>query len=298
LPMSPPTITRVTPSQPMPIPHNVNLLMQQLGMPQLRVVPGQNVHQNPVIPELRQMPLRPLLAPMIMLILRTMLLLYFVAPARKPIFGILILAWMFYEIWQPIRNGLIRGWRHAVAEEQLRQNIQNGQNGQQAGQARQGQPPAEQNPQPGAQPANPGRAAAARIDDQAAVILDHLANMNIQGEEEILNQPATRLEPPTLGHKITTFISLLVTTTHPAVWNRRRAALGRREGRIRTEENARNTEPRPAENEGEVNAEETVQNETRARIRAQLSEEHARRPAWLRRYMERVVAAEWVDDSD
>lgn len=272
----------------MPIPPNVNLLLQQLGLPQLRVAHNQNQNPNPnqIIPALREMPLRPLLAPLLMLLFRTLLLLYFVAPTRKPIFGILILAWMLYEIWRPIRNGLIRGWNRAAADNQQRQNPL-------------AQPPpqnpaaAAEAPRPGPAPQNaPGGAAGVNhIDQQAAIVLEAVANQNISAEEQILNDiPGTNTEEPSFGHKLATLFGLLVTTIHPAVWNRRRVALRQREGRIRTEANIRDL---PDENEGE-----NVENDTRTQLRTEYRNQHARRPRWVRDYMERVIAAEWVDDSD
>ncbi|KAF8076239.1 hypothetical protein FPV67DRAFT_1617862 [Lyophyllum atratum] len=284
---------RTVPSQTVPIPPNVNMLLQQLGLPQMRVAQNQNQNPNPnqIIPALREMPLRPLLAPLVMLAFRTLLLLYFVAPARKPIFGVLILAWMLYEIWRPIRNGLIRGLRAAAAENQQNrphpqaaaqqppQNAQHAQN-----------PPVEvARPQQNA----PGGGAAAQIDLQAGAVLDALANVNIAAEDRILDETrGTSTAEPTFSHKLGTLLNLLVTTIHPAVWNRRRVALRRREGRIRTEANVRDADP-PAETDGE-----NIANDARARLRNQLLEQYNRRPRWIREYMERVVAAEWVDDSD
>lgn len=228
-----------------------------------------------------------------MLIFRTMLLLYFVAPARKPIFGILIIAWMLYEIWMPIRNGLIRGWRRAIAEEQRRQNPNAAAP---AGQPE--QPNAEQipNAQPGPRPPNlrPGGIAAAGIDQQAAALFNTLGNMNVQAEEQILNHTGP-VAPPTFSHKLMTFVSLLFTTLHPAVWNRRRVALRQREGRIRTEAVVR-TEIPPTE--GEEGESDTRARDNRARLRMELTAQHARRPVWIQRYIERVVEGDWVDDSD
>lgn len=268
----------------MTIPPNVNQLLQQLGLPPLRVAENHNPNQNQnaLLPELREIALRPLLAPMIMLVLRTLLLLYFVAPARKPIFAFLILAWMLYEIWQPIRNGFLRGIRRAV------DNRQN-QNAERA--ARQGQHPArnahpaQQLPAdaPGAGPIVPGGPGV-----QGSVLLDTLANMNIEEEENIINQtPGTATSQPGLGHKIMSFFGLLITTLHPAIWNRRRVALRRREGVIRTEMSMREPPPQEAPAEDRV-----------SQIQEGLRSQHARRPLWIQRYMERVVAADWVDDSD
>jgi hypothetical protein len=270
--------TPIIPSQTVPIPPNVNMMLQQLGLPQLRVV--QNHNPNGILPELREMPLRPLLAPLMMLLFRALLLLYFVAPARKPIFGVLVVAWMLYEIWQPIRNGFVRGLRRGVPD-------QVGQDGP----ARQEPRPAQDAPEVPRPPQNfLGAVMAERVDNHAAaVLLDTVASFNISTEEQILNDvPGAVTREPGVGHKLITFLGLFLMTLHPAVWNQRRAALRRREGRITTEENMRN---RPtADAEGEEG-----QNETRAQ---ELRAQHARRPRWIRDYMERVVAGDWVDDSD
>lgn len=281
IPTTPTNPTRTTPSQTVPIPPNVNLVLQQLGLPQLRMAQNQNPNPNVILPELREMPLRPLLAPLLMLLFRTMLLLYFVAPARKPIFGILILAWMLYEIWRPIRNGLIRGLRRAGAENHPRQNPPAAQ----AGNPAQNGPGAEA-PRP---PQNgPGGAAAAQLDNQAAMVINTLGNMNIAAEDQVLNDvPGTVTIQPGLGHKLMTFFSLMLTTIHPAVWNQRRVALRNREGRIRMEANMRNAP------DGE-----DTEDENRTQLRIELRAQYERRPRWVRDYMDRVVTGDWVDDAD
>lgn len=284
---SPPaTVIPSSSTQPVTIPPNVNQLLQQLGLPPLRVAEIHNPipNQNALLPELREIPLRPLLAPMIMLVLRTLLLLYFVAPARKPIFAILILAWMLYEIWQPIRNGFLRGIRRAMDNRQH-------QNAERA--ARQGQHLA-QNAHPAQQPPADAPVAGPIVPGvpgtQAGVLLDTLANMNIEEEQNIINQtPGTVTSQPGLGHKIMSFFGLLITTLHPAIWNRRRVALRRREGVIRTEMSM----PTPQE-AGENGPAANRASQTQEGLRSQ----HARQPLWIQRYMERVVAADWVDDSD
>ncbi|KAF9469021.1 hypothetical protein BDZ94DRAFT_1152957 [Collybia nuda] len=285
IPTTPINSNRTIPSQTVPIPPNVNIVLQQLGLPQLRMAQNQNAGPGRILPELREMPLRPLLAPLLMLLFRTMLLLYFVAPARKPIFGILILAWMLYEIWRPIRNGLIRGLRHAGAGDRPRQNA-----------------PAAQVPNPiqnglGAEapippPNGPGGTAAAQLDNQAAMVINTLGNMNIATEDRILNDvPETAIIQPGAGHKLMTFFSLLLTTIHPAIWNQRRIALRNREGRIRTEANLRNA-PQP-----DTESEDT-ESENRTRLRSELRAQYERRPRWVRNYMDRVVTGDWVDDAD
>lgn len=286
IPTSQTNNTRTIPSQTVPIPPNVNMMLQQLGLPQLRVaqIHNQNYIPNGILPELREMPLRPLLAPLMMLLFRTLLLLYFVAPARKPIFGILVVAWMLYEIWRPIRDGLVRGLRRGVPNDLARQDA-----------------PARQEPRPVQNaleaPRPPqnflGAAIAERVDNQAAaVVLDTISSLNISTEEQILNDaPGAVTREPGFGHKVITFFSLFLTTIHPAVWNQRRAALRRREGRIRTEGHSRDSSTAGAEGED-------GQNETRVEMQRELRAQHARRPRWIRDYMERVIAGDWVDDSD
>jgi hypothetical protein len=271
----------------MPIPPHVNQLLQQLGLPPLRVA-GNNPNpvanqNNPLLPEIREIPIRPLLAPIMMLIFRTLVLLYFVAPARKPIFGVLILMWMLYEIWQPIRNGLHNGWGRIPNNHQRLNN---------AADLRQANV-VEQPNAPHAPAANaPVRPATLNL--QADALFNALANMNIEEEERMLNQaPGTSPTEPSLAHKVATFFGLLATTLHPAIWNRRRVALRRREGTVRTEASIRNAPP-PTEGDAEPTPGEIEAVQRREELRAHFN----RRPRWIQRYMERVVAEDWVDDSE
>ncbi|KAJ7742462.1 hypothetical protein DFH07DRAFT_836546 [Mycena maculata] len=286
--------TRVTTSQHLPNGQNVNMLLQQLGLPAARNAVNVNLAQNmnlavqPV-----ELPLRPLLLPLFLLLLRTAVLLYFFAPARKPVFGILIVMWMLYEVWRPIRDGLNRGWNRAAAE-----NANRNQRPQQQQQVRpavnapanpadrrQGAPPA---PRPAAGP-GAGAAAANDIDQQMAAAFDGLANLNIQAEADTIRRgPAA--EEPGLGRKVVTFITLLLTTMHPAVWNRRRGLLRQREGQIRMDANARAAELEDTPDDPQAQA--------RIGRRAQLIAQHEERPRWLREYMDRVVEGGWVDEAD
>lgn len=284
---------------------DVNMLLQQLGLPPLRLQPPQpinnvNQHPNRALRELQDIPVRPLLVPLVFLIFRTCLLLYFVAPARKPVFGMLILAWMLYEIWQPIRNALHRNLqRAAAAEGQGRQNNanvgragdNNAGNVPEAGDRQgQGQQPNMQGP-PVARPANAPPPRVVRVDSES--ILDALANVNLDAEQQILSTtPGAPMEDPSIWHRVATFMTLLVTTTHPAVWNRRRAALRRREGQLRAEATLRNRsdeDVQDSEREGEMRRRE-------ARDNAQA--QYGRRPEWVRRYIDRVLATDWLDDAD
>jgi hypothetical protein len=235
----------------MPIPPNLQFILQQLGLPPFRPTqhglrfvvnpphPNANVNANvnpnaipnngPQVPApaaVPEIPFRPLIVTLAMLAIRTLLLLYLVSPARKPVFAMLILAWVVYEGWRPIREGLRRWFGRGVArpEQQQQQPQQEQQNGlgEQAGVA--GQPA----------PARPGNAAAS----QGNLLLESLANMNLGREEAALAGTGPQGEPG-IVHKAVTFVVLLVVTMHPGVWDRRRAALGKREGRVRSEDQER-----------------------------------------------------------
>ena len=297
LPASP--NSRSVQTQTMPIPPHVNQLLQQLGLPPLRVAQNQNGNPipgpiNPILPEIQGINLRPLLGPVMMLVLRTTLLMYFISPTRKPLFGLLILAWMLYEIWQPIRNALRNGLGRnpQVNEDNNRPDARGPQNpvgpdGNNDAQAAIPQPAVIANVIANAN-ANANAAVPVTLDAQANVFFDTLANINIQEEEGMLREASG--EPPVepgLGHKMGTFFALLTTSLHPAIWNRRRIALRRREGAIRTEANVRNSVPA-----------EDGETEAVGRIREELRAQFNRRPGWIQRYIERVVAEDWVDDSD
>lgn len=296
LTMSPSSAARNAPPQPINIPPHVNQLLQQMGLPPLRfannhvqAIVNQN---NPALREIREIPIRPLIAPLMMLVLRTVLLLYFVAPARKPIFSILIFAWMLYEIWHPIRNAL-QNRLGPIGQGQRQEN-----NGVGAGGAAQAEninvPPAD----PG-QPNIPVRpnVMPGALDQQFESIMDSLANVNVANEERFLNSTsAVPPSEPNIGHKTLTFIGLLLSTIHPAIWNRRRVALRRREGTIRTEANARNA---PVEPEGdEPGSNSSNQSENRTQIREELRARFERQPLWIQRYVQRVINEDWVDDLD
>lgn len=93
---------------------------------------------------------------------------------------------------------------------------------------------------------------------------------------------------PTFVHKLQTFLVLFFATLHPAVWDERRKLLRQREGRLRTEMNA--LEARNGEGE------ETPEDRARAEARAKLAEQHARRPRWVREYIDRLRSGDWLDD--
>jgi hypothetical protein len=259
-------------------PPNINQILQQLGLPPIRLPDNVIPIANPNAPRAanREIPFRPLIAPLLMLLVRTLLLLYFVAPARKPMIAIIIFGWVIYEAWGPIRDGLRRGMGGGAIP---------GQNNNPAGRVG--------NAQPGGQPGLvPGEARGQQVqmqqqphevrvnapDDRTTMVLENLAHLNLQKEEQAIQAvPGTEVpQEPGIVHKMVTFMALFMVTMHPALWNRRRSALRQREGRLRTEANAREEGT-----EGEVDG-------RREQIRAQLIERHGRRPPWVRRYIERV----------
>ncbi|EEB89443.1 hypothetical protein MPER_12457, partial [Moniliophthora perniciosa FA553] len=267
LPREAPPQQPVVHSEPVQIPPNVNVILQQLGLPPVEGGPNQLPQplghgERANVIEVREINLRPFLLPLLMLTFRTLLLLYFVAPARKPVFGFLIIAWVLYEIWQPIRNGILRGWqRGVVAEERER-------NGNAAAM------PGAQNEAPAGVNAQRPNPPAVGVNNQGgAAVLDTFANYNISEEEAELSRGDA--QEPGFRQKATVFAALFLATVHPAIWNRRRAALRPREGRIRTEANAMNQQEET--DDAELNA-------RRAETRAALIAQHARRQPWLQNY--------------
>ncbi|KAH6915297.1 hypothetical protein BKA70DRAFT_1258594 [Coprinopsis sp. MPI-PUGE-AT-0042] len=309
------TISRTLPGITIPRGGRIDQLLRQHGMAALHARPAGNGVQ------MRDLPLRPLLMPIAMLLFRAVLLLYFVGPAHKPVLGVVVLAWLLYELWQPVRNLVIAGAGGVPpglnADNNPQPNIQlqppadlpgpnanipNVPNDNRA----QFPPPAQNRPAFGAQGPAPGHIEFRwEFEFRFASILDSLADLNLQAEQQILNQADQVPTPePTLGHKVLSFLGLFIGTLHPALWNRRRAALRRREGPIRTEANSRQRpDPTPEEateeqGDDEARAAQQIENNQAMQARDELRAKHARRPQWVQRYIERVVAEEWVDDLD
>jgi hypothetical protein len=304
LPIPQTTTTTSTSTVHPTVPREVNQLLQQLGLPPLRIANApQNQNRGNAL--IRDINLRPLLAPFIMLIIRTLLLVYFVSPARKPVFGIVVGAWILYEAWGPIRAAIFGpGDRHAAPGINVGLAARPRDDGAPARPAGQGQNDGAQ-PQAQAQggiPRTPERAL--RHVSDAEAVVDNMAKLNILAEGEALAAPerSPPAEEPGLVHKVTIFLGLLVLTLHPAVWNRRRTVLRQREGRIRTEANTREREPETsnpsvnAERESVTTETERTERERTARVRAELVSQHARRPRWVQAYVDRVRRGEWADD--
>ncbi|KAH9938520.1 uncharacterized protein B0H18DRAFT_967535 [Fomitopsis serialis] len=265
---------------------NLNEHLQRLGLPALRLAHGQipNQNLNPNDPnnlaapaaavEIRAIPMRAVLVPFLMVAFRTILLLYFFGPTKRPFFALIIGAWILYEAWGAIRLVLGNDRPRAGAADAPAAN-QAGQPRQQAEGQQPDRPPRRQR---GAGAPNANRSAMQSF-------LAGLSNLNLRREDSVIDTGANA-PPPSLSHRIKTFVVLMLLTVYPAVWDHRRAALRRREGRLRTEANAReaarSAEPEPGR-EAEV----------RARILEELQE---RRPAWVKGYIERVQTTDWADE--
>ncbi|KAH8113301.1 hypothetical protein DFH11DRAFT_1705364 [Phellopilus nigrolimitatus] len=224
-----------------------------------------------------RIPVRAILTPLILLCLRTLLLLYFFSPARKPIFGLLLGAWVLYEAWGAVRGAIVdnvhvngNGDAQRPLGPRRRANNANGANGRH-------QPP---------RVPNAARATSAAASN-ADAILSRLAQLNLDDEQRALEGDG--IPEPGLFHKARVFVSLIVLTLHPAFWNRRRAALKMREGRLRTEANAR--EAAVQETEGEQAGDERAR-----QAREQLVAKHERRSLYVKEYVERVRKGDWTDD--
>lgn len=249
------------------LPVHVNAHLQQIGLPPLRVR-----QENAMIAELRAVPMRALAGPLFMLTLRTLFLLYFFSPFQKPVFGMIVTAWLLYETWNTIRNAIPR--LHArvphIDEAPMRPEAAVAPNVQHR-----------------AAPGPPHQAPIERHRQPSETLMSTLASVNLREETSALDSRHNAMTAPTVGYRIKTFLQLLVLTAHPAIWDRRRAALRQREGRVRTEMNALE---RSAQGEGNGDGRT---DEVRARVRA----EHGRRSGWVVEYMERVRGGgDWMED--
>jgi len=151
---------------------------------------------------------------------------------------------------------------------------------------------------------------AARHSEYARNLIPNaLANINLGHENEML-LASRDPPPPTFFHKAKTFVSLMLITLVPALWDRRREELRRREGMLRTEMNVITSAMAPpslsgsaaqapsAEGEGE--SEDSVQEREELRkareLKLAIIQKHARRPDWMREYVERAGRMEHYED--
>ncbi|KAG1753887.1 uncharacterized protein EDB91DRAFT_1343243 [Suillus paluster] len=278
----PPTPTPTTSSTDTVPPH-LNELLQQLGLPPLRANPNVNIDvdvngqigvganvQAPgdeaqILPDI---PVRALLAPLVM--------------------------WIVYEMWTNVRNVVLgplnreRERLAGVAAEAARQA---------PGQGQPGDPPG--TPAPSSQSDTQAHTQTQEAQgpppsSNSTSLLDLLARIGIDSENKLLwptSSLRAPLSPPSLMHKVSTFVSLIVLTLHPDVWNRRRAALRTREGRLRTEVNAMEREVERVEGQ-ELSEDDRKREDMTAALRVQ----DGRRTLWVKTYIQRVRGGEWVDD--
>lgn len=287
---------------------NLNQRLHDLGFPGLRLAnnpananpndPNRNplAAPGPGAAELRAIPVRALMMPLMMLAFRTLLLLYFFSPSKRPLFGLLLSLWILYEAWNAMRLVLRDG--------NGRDDAANAAAAPNAAPAGAGRPAA---PVGGVANANgiDTRPAANTGRSYLQSMLDRLSMLNLSAEDALLESDAPA-PPPSVGQKVKMFVLLFFMSLHPAAWDRRRKALRRREGRIRTEANAREAalherEQANANANADANSESqgqqrTEEQEAAARAREQIVLRHERRPAWLKEYVQRVEFTEWVDD--
>lgn len=298
------------PSNPYATATILNQRLQDLGLPALRLAhnaanpnPNDPNIPNPLVAagaggaELRAIPMRALMVPLLMLAFRTLLLLYFFSPSKRPLFGLILSVWILYEAWNAMRMVLNDG---------------NDRGADRAGNAAAPNGPAAAGQQGGAVPGLAGPGANGAAPNAApgssgfAAVLDRLAMLNLATEDAILDTDAPA-PPPSLVQKAKMFVALFFMSLHPAAWDRRRIALRRREGRVRTEANAREAalhDRAQRQGQGEADGQQgqgqgqprTEEDEARARAREQMVIRHERRPAWLQQYVQRVQYTEWVDD--
>jgi hypothetical protein len=244
---------------------------------------------------LRQIPVRALLSPLFMLAMRATLIMYFFSPGETPFFGIIMGLWVLYEAWSAVRAAVA-----ATQDPAEPRRDEDGQGGINIGGA--GAPGL--GGQDGVLPRNPSR-------QQANMILDAVANINIREENEIL-EASGDLPPPTLFHKVKTFVSLMIVTLIPELWDRRRGELMRREGGLRSEMNVITAATAPPSSggsaaqardpstggEGDAEVSEQEREESRRARERKLAviQKHARRAEWVREYVERASRMEYYDD--
>ncbi|EGO01793.1 hypothetical protein SERLA73DRAFT_49448 [Serpula lacrymans var. lacrymans S7.3] len=287
---------------------HTNEFLQRLDLPPVQI-PQINNAQNVPAPDaeadrlVHEIPVRALLAPLMMVIVRTLLLLYFISPARKPIIGMCIIAMIMYEMWAHVRVVIVRPFNQG-AENNPQAPQQNGgaADAQFAPQGQGRQPGAQAPAGPNGNQGQPGPQNRPRLptETQADGVLHSLALTNIHSESHALwpMQGAQGPREPGLLRKLVIFLSLLILTLHPAVWNKRRAALKQREGQLRTELNAMESDARDREDgTREASSNDANSNELRqTEMRARLLEQHARRPRWVKEYVQRARSGEFLDD--
>jgi len=230
-----------------------------------------------------------------MLAMRATLIMYFFSPSQTPFFGVIMGMWVLYEAWGAIRAAVAATRDPAEPRRDEDGQVQGGINGVAD--------------LPG--PNDRGGLEFQLSNFPQNTIPNALSTINLGDENEMLfgsRDPP----PPTFFHKIKTFVSLMFVTLVPALWDRRRAELRRREGALRTEMNVINTArtapsfsgsaaqarnpPTEGESEGEVSAQEREELRRARELKLAVIQKHARRPDWIREYVERAGGMEHYDD--
>ena len=286
-PQYPPTPTPAVLYPPAPI--QLNVPLPNVAPPQVEAEVLFEIAIN-----LRQFPMRALLTPLFMLVMRATLIMYFFSPGQTPFFGVIMGLWVLYEAWSAVRAAVA-----ATRDPAEPRRDEDGQGGGINGGA--GAPgPNGLDGQDPARPSDPTR-------QQMNAILDAVANINMRAESEMLEAPGD-LPPPTLFHKVKTFTTLMIVTLIPALWDRRREELTRREGTLRTEMNVINAARAPPSasgsaaqtqnpsTEAEVSEEEREEAKKARERKLAIIQKHARRADWVREYVERAGRVEHYDD--
>ena len=281
-PQYPPTPTPAILYPPAPVHPNVPL--PNVAQPQPE---GEVLFEIAI--NLRQFPVQALLTPLFLLVMRAAMILYFFSPSQTPFFGVIMGVWVLYEAWSAIRAAVAATRDPAEPRRDEDGQVPDGINGG-AGAPR----PNGQEGQEATRRSDPTRA-------QANALLGAMANINLREENEML-EASGDLPPPTFIHKVKTFALLMIITLVPALWDRRRTELMRREGGLRTEMNvitaaqARNPPPAESQDQGEASAQEREESKRARELKLATIQTHARRPDWVREYVERAGRMEYYDD--
>jgi len=277
-----------------PTPVHPNVPLPNVAQPQAE---GEVLFEIAI--NLRQFPVRALLTPLFLLAMRATLIMYFFSPDQTPFFGIIIGMWVLYETWGAVRAAVAAARDPAEHRRDDDGQVQGDING---GAGAPG--PNGQEGRDAARPSDPTR-------QRANAILNAVANVNLREENEIL-ETSGNLPPPTILYKAKTFVSLMIVTLIPALWDRRRAELMKREGALRTEMNvitAATTAPplsgsvaqarnpsTEGEGENEISPQEREELRKARELKLAIIYKHARRPDWVREYVERTGRMEYYDD--
>jgi len=246
----------------------------------------------------RHFPLRALLTPLFMLAMRATLIMYFFSPGQSPFFGVVMGMWVLYEAWGAIRAAVAATRDPAEPRRDEDDQVQGGAD-RRAGFVG---------------PIDPDILVATLPRNYLRNFIPNmLATINIGNENQVLfSRGNLQPPPPTFFHTAKTFVSLMFVTLVPALWDRRREELRRREGELRTEMNVitaaqaapslsgsaapASNPPTEGEDESEIAIQEREELRKAKEKKLAIIQKHARRPDWVREYVERAGRMEHYDD--